>query len=195
MENANTLPIIEFEEVDVSNGELTVIESLTLTVNAGEFLYITGKVGSGKTSIVRALIGENPVSGKRAYRTGDLCYVENGCVYYCGRLDSQVKLNGYRVELEDVENNLVRVENVARAAVLPVLTDGKVSALTAFVLLEKPDGLSSLRRSQRIRAALGELVPAYMVPRRIVAVDAFPLNTNGKIDKKALAALLAAGSV
>lgn len=164
----------------------------------GELVLIGDSVGPGyfqRPELTQKAFFTDPVSGKRAYRTGDLCYVENGCVYYCGRLDSQVKLNGYRVELEDVENNLVRVENVARAAVLPVLTDGKVSALTAFVLLEKPDGLSSLRRSQRIRAALGELVPAYMVPRRIVAVDAFPLNTNGKIDKKALAALLAAGSV
>ncbi len=132
----------------------------------------------------------DPVSGKRGYRTGDLCFIKNGLVYYCGRLDGQVKLNGFRVELEDVENNLVKLPNIARAAVLPVLTDGKPSSLTAFVLLEAPDGLSSLKRTQRLRAALGELVPSYMIPRRIVAVDAFPLNTNGKIDKKALAALL-----
>ena len=71
MENENApLPLIEFEDVDISNGELTVIESLSLTVNPGEFLYITGRVGSGKTSIIRSLIGENPLSGKRA-RIGD----------------------------------------------------------------------------------------------------------------------------
>ena len=86
MENANTLPIIEFEEVDISNGELTVIESLTLTVNAGEFLYITGKVGSGKTSIVRALIGENPVSGKRVLVAGfDLLHLRKRQIPYLRR--------------------------------------------------------------------------------------------------------------
>ena len=86
MENANTLPIIEFEEVDISNGELTVIESLSLTVNEGEFLYITGKVGSGKTSIVRALIGENPVSGKRATVAGfDLLHLRKRQIPYLRR--------------------------------------------------------------------------------------------------------------
>ena len=86
MENANTLPIIDFEEVDISNGELTVIESLSLTVNEGEFLYITGKVGSGKTSIVRALIGENPVSGKRAEVAGfDLLHLRKRQIPYLRR--------------------------------------------------------------------------------------------------------------
>ena len=128
--------------------------------------------------------------GRRGYHTGDLCRMRDGCIYYLGRLDGQVKLNGFRVELEDVENNLVKVPNIARAAVLPVMQDGKVTALTAFVLLEKPDGESSLARARRIKAALGELLPAYMIPRKILAVDAFPLNTNGKIDKKQLSARL-----
>ena len=130
------------------------------------------------------------VTGERGYHTGDLCVQKGGCIYYCGRLDNQVKLNGFRVELEDVENNLTKVENVARAAVLPIMTDGKVSSLTAFVLLEQTDGLSALKRTQKIRRELGAFLPSYMVPRRIVAVDAFPLNTNGKVDKKALAAML-----
>ena len=101
-----------------------------------------------------------------------------------------MKLNGFRVELEDVESNLARIENVARAAVLPVYTDGKVSSLTAFVLLQSPDGLSSLKRTQQLRAALSEVLPVYMIPRRFIALESFPTNTNGKIDRKALAALL-----
>ena len=129
-------------------------------------------------------------TGLRGYHTGDLCYRLDGLIYYCGRLDSQVKLNGFRVELEDVENNLARVENIARAAVLPVMTDGKVTSLTAFILLQSPDGLSALKRGQKIRAALSGVLPSYMVPRKFVALDAFPLNTNGKVDKKSLAALL-----
>lgn len=130
------------------------------------------------------------MSGARGYHTGDLCYARDGLIFYCGRLDNQVKLNGFRVELEDVENNLARLENVARAAVLPVYTDGKVTSLAAFVLLQSPDGLSSLKRTQKLRAALSAVLPVYMVPRRIIALDAFPTNTNGKIDRKALAALL-----
>ena len=129
--------------------------------------------------------------GRRGYRTGDLCRIENGLIYYLGRLDNQIKLNGFRVELEDVENNLAKVSNVARAAVLAELQDGKAVALTAYVMLEKPDNEGSLQRTRRIKKELRALVPSYMVPRRIIAVDSFPLNTNGKIDKKQLRALRA----
>ena len=64
------------------------------------------------------------------------------------------------------------------------------ACVTAFVLLESPDGLSSLKRGQKIKAVLSGVLPSYMVPRKFVALDAFPLNTNGKVDKKSLAALL-----
>lgn len=128
-------------------------------------------------------------TGLRGYRTGDLCRMENGQIYYLGRMDGQVKLNGFRVELEDVESNLLNVENVARAAVVPVFEDGKTVALTAFVILQKADGLSSLARAKRIKAALAATLPSYMIPRKILAVDDFPINTNGKVDKKALSAL------
>lgn len=89
-----------------------------------------------------------------------------------------------------MENNLAKVENIARAAVLPVWTDGKVTSLAAFVLLETPDGLKSLQRAQRIKAALKDVLPSYMIPRKITVVESFPLNTNGKVDKKALAGKL-----
>lgn len=160
---------------------------------AGELQLIGESVSPGyfrRPELNARAFFTDPVSGRRGYRTGDLCYEQDGCIFYCGRLDGQVKLNGFRVELEDVENNLLKVSNVARAAVLPVMTDGKVTSLAAFVLLEAPDGLSALKRAQKIRAELGTILPSYMIPRRIVAVESFPLNTNGKIDKKALAALL-----
>ena len=159
----------------------------------GELLLIGPSVSPGyfqRPELNEKAFFTDKSSGERGYHTGDLCYARRGLIFYCGRLDNQVKLNGFRVELEDVENNLARLENVARAAVLPVYTDGKVSSLAAFVLLQEPDGLSSLKRTQKLRAALASVLPSYMVPRRIIALDAFPTNTNGKIDRKALAALL-----
>lgn len=54
-------PVVEFENANITNGELTIIEGLNLTVNPGEFVYVTGKVGSGKTTIIRTITGENPL--------------------------------------------------------------------------------------------------------------------------------------
>ena len=162
----------------------------------GELLVIGEAVSPGylgRSELNKALFFRTE-GGLRGYRTGDLCRMEDGMLYYLGRLDGQIKLNGFRVELEDVENNLVKLPNIARAAVLPVLQDGRVAALTAFVLLEKPDGEGALQRARRIKAALADCLPSYMIPRKILAVESFPLNTNGKIDKKQLAAQLASGT-
>ena len=74
-----------------------------------------------------------------------------------------MKLNGFRVELEDVEENLLKVPNIARAAVLPETRDGTVQSLTAFVLLEAPDGLTSLQRARQIKTALGQLLTRDLV--------------------------------
>ncbi len=155
----------------------------------GELLLLGAQVSPGYLN--RPELNERAFferHGLRGYRTGDLCVRADGLIWYLGRLDGQVKLNGFRVELEDVESNLVKVPNIARAAVLPDFQDGKVTGLTAYVRLERPDGLSSLKRAKQIKEALAGTLPSYMIPRKILAVDAFPLNTNGKVDKKALAA-------
>lgn len=122
----------------------------------------------------------------RAYRTGDLGYYVNGNLYYCGRKDFQIKLNGYRIEIEDIENNLVKVSNVKNAAVVPVNKDDKIAYLTAFVELKEDNGLSGLKNGIAIKKELGELIPSYMVPRNIKIVTQFPTNVNGKIDRKKL---------
>lgn len=159
---------------------------------AGELLILGDCVSPGylhRPDLNEKAFFTDRQTGLRGYHTGDLCRMENGLIYYLGRMDGQVKLNGFRVELEDVESNLLRVENVARAAVVPVFEDGKAVSLTAFVRLEAADGLSSLARAKKIKTALASTLPSYMIPRKIVAVEDFPLNTNGKIDKKALSAL------
>lgn len=122
----------------------------------------------------------------RAYRTGDLGYYLDNNLYYCGRKDFQIKLNGYRIEIEDIENNLVKVSNVKNAAVVPVYKNEKIAYLTAFVELNENNGLSNLKNGIAIKKELGELIPSYMVPRNIKIVEEFPMNVNGKIDRKKL---------
>ena len=85
-ETENARPIIEFRGADISNGDVTIIESLDMVVEEGEFVYLTGKVGSGKTSIIRTVIGENPVSGGVA-RVGqfDLTQIKKKQIPYLRR--------------------------------------------------------------------------------------------------------------
>lgn len=63
-------PIVEFRNADISNGEIVIVEDVNFTIDRGEFAYLTGKVGCGKTSIIRTLTGENPLAGGYC-RVGD----------------------------------------------------------------------------------------------------------------------------
>lgn len=156
----------------------------------GELLIIGGSVGPGyhkRPDITAERFFLDEATGKRGYRTGDICTCEGGVYYYRGRLDNQLKVNGYRVEIEDIENSLAKLENISHAAVVPVWEDDRVRYLAAFVLLERDDGLTPLKRAIAIKKQAAAILPAYMIPRRLIALDAFPLNTNGKVDKKELA--------
>ena len=128
--------------------------------------------------------------GRRAYRTGDRGYFHDGLLFFQGRIDQQIKLSGYRIELGDVEANLRRLELVRDAAVIPVGKDQIISSLAAFVVLRAPSDCSDFELTRRIRGQLGEHLPSYMLPRRIVFLDALPLTANGKVDRTALTNLL-----
>ena len=170
---------------------------ITAEEETGELLILGPSVGPGyfgRPDLTKEAFFTDEETGLRGYRTGDLCFRREGLYYFRGRGDSQVKLNGFRVELEDVEQNLQKLENVLRAAVVPVQKEEKVVYLAAFLLLKEPDGLTSLKRSIRLKKEAAAYLPGYMIPRIFTAVDAFPLNINGKVDKKALAARLKGGS-
>ena len=129
--------------------------------------------------------------GLPAYRTGDWGRCRDGLVFFEGRMDGQIKLHGYRIELGDLEANLRALEEIADAVVLPVEKTGKVDSLAAFVVLSKPMEGSTFETSARLKTRLGERIPAYMVPRKFLFLDAFPMTANGKADRRALAAMLA----
>ena len=100
-------PIIEFRDADISNGDVTIIESLDLSVSEGEFIYLTGKVGSGKTSIIRTVIGENPVTGGTA-RVGqfDLTQLKKKQIPYLRRKIGVVFQDFQLLMDRTVEDNL-----------------------------------------------------------------------------------------
>ena len=121
-------------------------------------------------------------NGVNCYRTGDYGEIRDGKLYCGGRKDSQVKYMGYRIELADIESNLLSVDGVSDCAVTANRNaEGAVSTIRAFVTVE-PDGPDETA----IRERLARRVPAYMVPKKISVVSELPVNSNGKLDRKAL---------
>ncbi|GBE64978.1 putative phenyloxazoline synthase MbtB [Mycobacterium sp. MFM001] len=113
--------------------------------------------------------------GVRWYKTGDMArYWPDGTIEFLGRADNQVQIRGYRVELGEVESALRTVPGV-RHAVAAVVGD-TAPTLVAAVSGEVDD----------VAGAVAELLPSYMVPKRIVTFDRIPLTPNGKLDRKAV---------
>lgn len=123
----------------------------------------------------------------RAYRTGDWGRQRSGLIFFEGRMDSQVKVSGYRIELGDLEANLRALPGVSDAVVLPVGEGTRVDSLAAFVVQNTGEGGSDFERAARLKSALAQILPTYMVPRKIQFMDSFPMTANGKADRRALA--------
>jgi amino acid adenylation domain-containing protein len=121
--------------------------------------------------------------GSRMYRTGDLGrYRPDGNIEYCGRLDSQIKLRGYRIEPAEIEISLARNPRIREAAVMAETSTSGETQLVAYVVAAGVDALTV----SDLRNSLTQQLPEYMVPSRIVFLDALPLQPNGKLDRNAL---------
>jgi D-alanine--poly(phosphoribitol) ligase subunit 1 len=128
--------------------------------------------------------------GLRAYKTGDLGRFRDSLLFFEGRIDEQIKLSGYRIELGDIEANLRAMPTVRDAVVVPVITNGTTQSLTAFVTLLARNETSDFKLAHNLRSQLGERLPVYMLPRKFVFLDTFPMTANGKVDRAALATSL-----
>jgi D-alanine--poly(phosphoribitol) ligase subunit 1 len=124
---------------------------------------------------------------RRAYRTGDQGRFRDGLLFFEGRMDSQLKLSGYRIEVGDVEANLLALPSIRDAVVTPVIKNGAAKSLAAFVVLSRRIEASHFELTQSLRRQLAERLPVYMLPRKFVFLDAFPLTANGKADRARLA--------
>jgi thioesterase domain-containing protein/acyl carrier protein len=132
---------------------------------------------------------ENPFGrGGRMYRTGDLGrWLEDGKIQYLGRIDTQVKVRGFRIEMGEIETRLaehVAIQDVAvvaqgEGANKQLIAFYRAKETTAERLAEVP--------SEELRGHLQKTLPEYMVPSAFVSLAAIPLNPNGKVDRRALA--------
>ncbi len=115
------------------------------------------------------------------YRTGDLArWLEDGSLEYLGRIDDQVKIRGHRIELGEVESALSSVEGVSQSVCTALKNAKDEWYLCGYWTGEKALSESSVRRD------LLEALPLYMVPTHLIKLSEFPLNLNGKVDRKAL---------
>ncbi|WP_030586976.1 D-alanine--poly(phosphoribitol) ligase [Streptomyces anulatus] len=127
---------------------------------------------------------------RRWYRTGDLGRVaEDGEFVYIGRLDTQVKILGHRIETGEVEAHLLQQEGVAQAVVLAV--PGEEDGADVLAAVVSGDGIDM----DVVDKGLSESVPPYMIPLTYHLLDTFPLNANGKVDRRALREQVVSGAL
>ncbi|AGS70772.1 hybrid non-ribosomal peptide synthetase/type I polyketide synthase [Streptomyces collinus] len=143
-------------------------------------LYIAGaglaRGYLGDEARTRAAFLRHPVTGERLYRTGDLGrYLPDGTIEFQGRVDSQVKIQGHRIELGEVEAALLRRPDVRAAAAVAEGERGGPRRLVGYAVSETSE--------EELREALGRELPGYMVPARIVLLDELPLTGNGKVNR------------
>lgn len=184
----------------VPNYFITVLNEQSAAVPPGE----AGELCIGGIGLARGYVGRpdltqekfiaNPLAANppRLYRTGDLArFNAAGEIEFLGRVDSQVKLRGYRVELSEIESVLLACPGVA-AAVVAVREDVPgVQQLIGYIVPREPNKAALPRvhpSEHELKEALRARLPGYMVPALIEVLDALPTLPSGKVDRRALPA-------
>ncbi|WP_080424391.1 amino acid adenylation domain-containing protein [Burkholderia ubonensis] len=174
--------------VPIPGVSIALLSDELVPVAAGEIgeIYISGpSVAAGYLKQPEktrdAFISDPRAESSIFYKTGDFAYKNReGLLIYVGREDGQLKINGNRVELEEVESALLKCRGV-RSVYLTVSQDGGGNAILVTALI--CDEGSSL---DAIRKALREMVPDYMIPSRMVLVSDFPLTENQKVCRRSV---------
>lgn len=176
----------------ISNTQVYVLDAQLSPVPVG----IPGELYVGGAGLARGYLGRpdwtaerfipHPFSaepGARLYRTGDVVrYLPDGNLEFLRRADYQIKLHGFRIELQEIEAALWRYPGMREAVVLARPDERDEVRLVAYVVLPGEPGCPSETLRSFVRAAL----PEYMVPSLFVFLDTLPLLPNGKVDRTAL---------
>jgi len=159
---------------------------------------VAGEIHIGGAGVARGYLGQSVLTAERflrdpfanareldarMYRTGDLGrWRADGTIEYLGRNDFQVKVRGYRIELGEIEARLARLDGVREAIVIASTEPPGEPRLVAYLLAQP----GAVLEPAMLRAQLGAQLPDYMLPGAFVVLAAWPLNANGKLDRKAL---------
>lgn len=178
--------------IPIANTALYILdpEHKIVPVGTQGELYIGGygvSYGYQDKSLNEGRFFEDGISEKdgfeQLYSTGDSASIDaDGQLVIHGRLDDQVKIRGFRIELQEVEAHISKVPGITGVAALCVEVQEGIKRLVAFVSSQ----LSDQELGVKIRSELQSNVPDYMIPSEFYAIDQFPLNANGKIDRPRL---------
>jgi amino acid adenylation domain-containing protein len=194
-------PLLPIEPIGkpVNNTRMYILNAHLAPVPLG----VTGELYIGGALLARAYLNRADLTAERfiadpfdrqpdarLYRTGDLTrYLPDGMIAYEGRNDLQIKIRGFRIEPGEIEAALCVCPGVRQAVVLAredVPGDKRLVAYVACPGSDDGHGVEEL--AMTLRSALREALPEYMVPAVFMVLPVLPLNTNGKIDRKALPA-------
>jgi amino acid adenylation domain-containing protein len=178
----------------IANTQIYILDPNLEPVSIGE----TGELHIGGIGLARGYLNQpdltaqkfiqdpySTIPGARLYKTGDSArFLPDGNVEYLGRIDHQIKLRGFRIELGEIEAVLGKCLGVRQAAVILREDTPGDKRLVAYMIPATGAALDV----DRIREEIREKLPEYMVPSRFVLVQAFPMTTSGKLDRKALPA-------
>jgi amino acid adenylation domain-containing protein len=176
----------------IANTQIYVLDDEGQPVSVG----IVGEIFIGGEGVARGYLNHPELTaekfipdsisgeqGRRLYRSGDLGkFLKEGHVEYVGRADAQVKVRGYRIELGEIEAVIVAQQGVRDAVVIAREDAAGEKVLLAYVV--QAEGAE--RGVEELKGELRKQLPEYMIPAALIQMDALPLTTNGKIDRKAL---------
>jgi microcystin synthetase protein McyB len=181
----------------VSNYQIYILDENLQTVASGE----KGQIGIGGIGVASGYYKDEALTAKKfipnplnkndfIYLSGDVGLVnQDGDIEFYGRTDEQVQIRGHRIELGEVENALMKNQNVDNAIALATEINSMLE-LIAFVSLKETEANDKII-SQEINAFLKDKIPSYMLPKQYVFITEWPLTNNGKVDKKRLLNMLA----
>lgn len=153
---------------------------------------IPGELYIGGEGLARGYLNRQELTAKsfikdpfnangKLYKTGDVAkWLSNGEIDILGRTDSQVKVNGYRIELEDIKKNILKMPGIQDAVVINQTVMKNKQVLCAYLKTEGQESPTSVRRD------LSRILPDYMIPSYISFIPEIPLNSNGKVDMNKL---------
>jgi amino acid adenylation domain-containing protein len=175
----------------IQNTQIYLVDAASEPVPVG----VSGELLIGGAGLARGYLGRpditaerfvpNPFGapGERLYRSGDLArHRADGDIEFLGRIDHQVKIRGVRIELGEIEAALARLPHMREAVVLAREDRPGETRLVAYLVTD--DGAAVTPAD--LRPALARELPDHMIPSAFVALDALPLTTSGKLDRKAL---------